>query len=871
MATSRALITNKSDFIRNGISGLEFNPDLFFNMEDQPANFLLTRTPLDVPGVRGIAKDLNSQAHYRVKNVTFDAQKNMFSMWVKFKPSAFQSGKWTIIFTTRGTPSASDHGFHLAMYNSAEGNGQIIARLYKNGSLVENQESHKMTVIPAFNAQPDVWYHVVFIYDVSPENTGYKLKVYFNNTLVVVGSTDVGLGAFTRDLTIGQLSATDANTYPPDMIVDEFMFFKGSKVWDAATIGTYYNGILDGRYVDYSTEPGSIQIPKRADGTYLTATPIVWESNVIDIGDPPIDYYGRLHMNAALDPSVHTINLYTRVSDDGVNFDSWQAVGADGTIYSPKKRYYQIKVELMTSSNVSTPVLKELEILEYARPIQYELISEPLRVFADLETGLKSLGILHNAYDIWIEEELKSKDILTFKLPMTDPKRRMLGNEAVEYLLQLGNRRYIIKENRDVKGSDGKRISEFKAEAKWYELNDCKIPEYELVEATVTEHVQKILSEAIPTPTWRIGVNTSTKTQKRTIRGTWKSALALLREVESTFGVELRFYYDPESDQDLIDITDMIGEDKRIRFYYNKNIKEIERIIDTYGMVTRLYLYGAGELDITTVNNGLPYIENLEWVNKLRLRNKIRPDYFRDERYTIPQNLLEDGQRMLAELSKPNITYSMKLLELSSRSGHEPETIHLGDTVYPIDEDLMIDHLPSRIVRRKYNVREPYKSEVELDQPKKELAEVQSRAFEDQIQVLTESDPVSNADIQEMTVFNHLLNSRADDGLAEWTQVGAPGITASTEGGFSGENSFKITANYGEYKSIYQDVYNLSHRSTYTISAMVYKEGNITAGANGFVGIRIRVRYKPDENGVVKEEVKLLKIPDVTNMSYDDQ
>jgi hypothetical protein len=47
---------------------------------------------------------------------------------------------------------------------------------------------------------------------------------------------------------------------------------------------------------------------------------------------------------------------------------------------------------------------------------------------------------------------------------------------------------------------------------------------------------------------------------------------------------------------------------------------------------------------------------------------------------------------------------------------------------------------------------------------------------------------------------------------------------------------------------------------------MVYKDGVITSGANGFVGIRIKVRYKPDSNGVVKEETKLLKIPDVTNL-----
>jgi hypothetical protein len=169
-------------------------------------------------------------------------------------------------------------------------------------------------------------------------------------------------------------------------------------------------------------------------------------------------------------------------------------------------------------------------------------------------------------------------------------------------------------------------------------------------------------------------------------------------------------------------------------------------------------------------------------------------------------------------------------------------------------------------MRRKYNVRQPQKTEVELEQPKKQLADAQSRAFDDNVQDLVESDPVLSSDIQEMTVFNHLLNSRADDGLAEWTQTGTAGVSATSEGGFSGENSFKLEANYDEFKGIYQEIYNLSHRSTYTISAMAYKEGNITAGASGFVGIRIKVTYKPDENGVVKEETKLLKIPDVTNM-----
>lgn len=861
MAISRALITNKTDFIRNGYGSTEFNPDLFFNFEDQPSNFLLTRTPVDIAGVRGRAKNLNSSAHYRVKNVAFDTSKNMFSFWVKFPPEAFATDKWSILLSTRGTPSLSDHGFHLAMFNSAaEGTGQIIARLYKNGSQVENQQSHKMTT--PFRAVADTWYHVRFVYDETAIT--YKLRVYFNDTLVVWGTTAVGLGAFTRDLTIGQLSSTDANTYPPTFSLDEFMYFKGSKITSSmdSMFTEYYNAIVSGKILDYSTEPGSIQLHKKfTDGTYITGSPVGWTSGVIDLG-APIDYYARLQVTADYDPNIHTIVISTRTSDDGVNFSSWQNTGTDGTIYSPKRRYYQFQASLMTGSNTSTPVLKEMQLLEYEAPKQLTLKSEPLKVYKDLATGLEPIGTLHNAYDIWIEEEVKAQDILTFNLPMTDPKRKVLGEEAVEYLIKLGNRRYILKQNNDKKDSSGKKLSSFKAEAKWYELNDPKVIEYELVEADVAAHVNKILSSSVPAVSWKLALNVSTKTQKRTIRGSWKSVLALLRDVEDTFGVEL--YFDTENDE--ITIMDQIGKDNKVRFYYQKNMTEISRDIDTYGMVTRLYCYGAGELDLKTVNNGLEYIEDFTFVDKLGLRNRIRPDVWSDDRYTIPENLLEDGRAKLKEEAKPNVTYSMGLLDLSSRSGHEPESIGLGDTVYAIDEDLLSTELASRVMRRKYNVRQPQKTEVELEQPKKQLADAQSRAFDDNVQDLIETDPVLSSDIQEMTVFNHLLNSRADDGLAEWTQTGTAGVSATSEGGFSGENSFKLEANYDEFKGIYQEIYNLSHRSTYTISAMAYKEGNITAGANGFVGIRIKVRYKPDENGVVKEETKLLKIPDVTNM-----
>lgn len=893
MAKERALITTPEDWgapkesgdslgQKLGYPGRSFSPYVYYDGETLPdlvptnsgtAPDSIERSggePYFVNGVRGKAQKFRG---YTAEYVIFrnwylptqmDNEKYMVSVY--FTPDSLEP-TYQGIATTRGDGYGTDRGFHISTYKNTlnvRGMDGNTVNLYSNDDSI--------TGTPIY-LEVGKTYHIVVSVDPTKTN---KFEVYVNGELWMASTTHIKPGWNERSITIGNYISSATVSYPAMGTIDEFLFFVGNDstptIEEMKAYDNYVrNTLKQGRLLDYHTEPGSIQIMKKDDGTYFTGGAVTWESGVIDIGEPPIDYYGRLQVNALQDVSNHSIVLSTQTSADGVNFNEWQAVGADGTLYSPKLRYYRIRAALSTISNLSTPVLKEIQILEYFEAKKYDLITEPLRVYADLDTGLKPMGILNRAYDEEIEEEIKSSDILTFKLPMNDPKRKALGADAVEYLIRLGNRRYILKENNDKKDGSGKKLSTFKAEAKWYELNDSKIPEYELVEATATQHINKILSNALPSVTWRLGSNLSSKSQKRTIRGTWKSVLALLREVEDTFGVELKFYYDEETDGDIIDVLDSLGVDKKIRFYYNKNIKEIERNIDTYGMVTRLYLYGKGQLDIKTVNGGRDYIENLQWVNKLGLRNKVRPDVYTNENYTIPENLMADGVTMLAEQSKPNISYSMTLQDLSARSGHEPESIELGDTVYPIDEDLMIKHLPSRIMRRKYKIREPHKTEVELDQPKKQLADAQSRSFDDSIQTLTESDPVSSADIQEMTVFNHLLNSRADDGLDEWTYQGTGGITASADGGFSGENSFKIEAAYDQAKSISQEIFNIAHRSTYTISAMVNKEGNITAGAEGFIGLRVRVKYKSVDGKPPKEEVKLLKIPDVTNMKYDGE
>jgi hypothetical protein len=327
------------------------------------------------------------------------------------------------------------------------------------------------------------------------------------------------------------------------------------------------------------------------------------------------------------------------------------------------------------------------------------------------------------------------------------------------------------------------------------------------------------------------------------------------------FGGELQF----DTIERTVSLVTKNGQDNGVRFYYNKNLKTIKRTIETYDMVTRLYVYGKEDMTVKAVHpDGLEYLEDLTWVNALNLRKKIRIDKWSDERYTIPQNLYDDGMKLLTESAKPLISYEMSVQDLSMLSGHEHESIGLGDSVYIVDTELLNMTVNARIVKRKYDVREPWKTEIELDYPKKELADANQRAIDDQLEQLTESSPVDTSDVQQMTVFNHLLNSRAEDGITYWEQSGT-GITPVI-GGFSGDASWQIDSGFEETNILKQSVFGVSHRSAYTVSAYVASQGDIYRGSSqdAFVGILVRIHYtEPDAKGNTFEE-HLLAIPDIT-------
>ena len=138
----------------------------------------------------------------------------------------------------------------------------------------------------------------------------------------------------------------------------------------------------------------------------------------------------------------------------------------------------------------------------------------------------------------------------------------------------------------------------------------------------------------------------------------------------------------------------------------------------------------------------------------------------------------------------------------------------------------------TRIVRREYNLQEPWNTVLELSTTLKNLGSSASE-WDNAADSLEGTSMVSNNDIREMVPFNLLRNSRADDGLAYWV----------SENGASGTASFKAEGVAGMTKSLSQTVYP-ANRSSYTLSAQIGSEDLEKLSETSQVGIEVVIEYE---------------------------
>jgi hypothetical protein len=176
-------------------------------------------------------------------------------------------------------------------------------------------------------------------------------------------------------------------------------------------------------------------------------------------------------------------------------------------------------------------------------------------------------------------------------------------------------------------------------------------------------------------------------------------------------------------------------------------------------------------------------------------------------------------------------------MDLSALTGYEHETWKLGDIVTVKDDELDLS-IKTRIVRREYNLREPWNTVLELSTTLRELGDSSSQ-WDAAADTLAGANLVDSQEMQDLVPFNHLKNSRADSGLSYWENSG---FEVDTENGVSGTASFKCEGALGTTKSLTQTV-TPANRDSYTFSCQIASE-DLTMGDDGQVGVEVTFEYE---------------------------
>ncbi|MDL2318579.1 phage tail protein [Eubacteriales bacterium OttesenSCG-928-A19] len=719
------------------------------------------------------------------------------------------SNQYTPIFNTRQGP-----GQPLLYISLLSGRPRMMLYNAAGSLILDKSET------PSFTMQNNGWYFLASVIDTT-DKTSQTILCDRSNGAVWVSP----LNTFTDDpnpsCTANIVLGMHANQYWYAGGLDEW-FFETDSALTIEDLRTYFyqsllgNGADNAASVDAYTEPGSVML-RNDSGVYRSSGQLETTAALCGIAGT-----GRIAISSEYTAGVTAVSaIETATSDDLVEWTAFQQVGPSGELQSPVKQYIRYRITLTTSDTTLTPKLLDISLHEMLEPAYKRLgYARPI-VLGDEDAWD---AVLERAYDIIVTGEINGADTLEFKLPFNDSKRSSLENEK---RVQIVDDTYRIRTISDEKGTDGSVITSVYAEAAFYDLAYSG-------EKTPVEFNAALADEAmlyaLEGTDWTLGL-----VDVSTLR-TWEcketNALAILRMVQGLHGGDLIF----DSREKKVHLLSFGGQDSGALFAFRKNLHSVKRVVDTRSLVTRLYAVGKDGLTFASINNGYPYVEDFTYSPEIRISTLDLSGF------SNPYQMLEFTRMRLAEYAKPRVSYVLSAMDLSVLTGYEHEQWTLGDIVTVDDRDLNL-LIKTRIIRRQYNLQEPWNTVLELSTKLRELGDASNETLAD---TLDQPDSVQQ-EIKDMVPFNHLRNSRADDALAYWVNSG---FEVDAENGVSGTASFKAEGVLGMTKSLSQTVYPASRRN-YTISAEIGSE-NLQKGPNGQVGLEIVFEF---EDGSIETRV----------------
>lgn len=337
---------------------------------------------------------------------------------------------------------------------------------------------------------------------------------------------------------------------------------------------------------------------------------------------------------------------------------------------------------------------------------------------------------LTNYKDLCIESTLSTGDKkLSFSLHKKDKFYNLIEEECY---IETKTQEYVIKA-RDV----GVNYTRFDCVLNLEELEANVFDRFESVEQPITAS----LNLAIVGTGWTVKDNTLKK--KRTVRCTNKNALEIVQEIKKTYRVDIVF----NTLKKQIEVYEHLGEDKGTYFIDSLNLIALQIQSDSYKFATRIIAEGKDGLTFEDINNGKNYVENYQY------SKKVKTLYWKDERYTIKESLLEDAKAKLREISKPFISYNASVLNLAELNPKYKDILDykLGDTITLISKNNKVKD-KQRIVKTVEYPQDHSRDTVELANAILKFEDVQQENQET-------TDTVSNITVDNGTVDGSTIDS----------------------------------------------------------------------------------------------------------------
>lgn len=228
---------------------------------------------------------------------------------------------------------------------------------------------------------------------------------------------------------------------------------------------------------------------------------------------------------------------------------------------------------------------------------------------------------------------------------------------------------------------------------------------------TTEQTIENCLNLACAGTGWTVQVNNVSK--KRTVKKTNCSSWDLIQEAKKIYRVEIEF----DTLNKVVKVYEKLGQDKGVYFSDEINLKALDIESNSYDFYTKIIAIGKENIKVE--------VENFQY------SNKVKTLIWKDERYTVLENLREDATAKLQELSKPRKSYSAYVIDLAKLNSKYKNILDykLGDTITLIYKDKKIRE-KQRIVKIVEYPDEPERNSCEIANTTLDFIDIQ-KEFQD--------------------------------------------------------------------------------------------------------------------------------------------